>query len=118
MGHLHCIDSITGEIRWKKHLIDDLGGKLPIWGFCPSPLLVDGRLIVQPGGPSSSIVALDAATGETFWATAGKKAAYASPIYIKIASTKQVVMFDDDSLEAAILYTLEAQDIGGSKMNH
>lgn len=98
MGHLHCIDSITGEIRWKKHMIDDLGGKLPTWGFTASPLLVDGRLIVQPGGPTSSIVALDAATGEIVWATAGKKAAYASPILVDIAATKQVVTFDDDSL--------------------
>ena len=27
-------------------------------------------------------------------------------------------LFDDESLEAAILYTLEAQDLGGSKMDH
>ncbi len=98
MGHLHCIDSITGEIRWKKHLIDDLEGKLPTWGFAASPLLVDGRLIVQPGGPTSSIVALDAATGESVWSVAGKKAAYASPILLKIAAAKQIVAFDDDSL--------------------
>ncbi len=98
MGHLHCIDSITGEIRWKKHLIDDLGGTLPIWGFTASPLLVGGRLIVQPGGPTSSIVALDATTGDIVWSAAGKKAAYASPILVEVEATKQVVAFDEDSL--------------------
>jgi outer membrane protein assembly factor BamB len=98
MGHLHCIDSITGEIRWKKHLIDDLGGQLPIWGFTASPLLIDGRLIVQPGGLTNSITALDASTGRVIWSTTGKKAAYASPVLLEIGRTKQIIAFDEDTL--------------------
>ncbi len=98
MGHLHCIDAITGEIRWKQHLIDDFSGQLPIWGFTASPLLADGRLIVQPGGPANSITALDATTGSVVWSTAGKKAAYASPVLLEIGKTKQVVAFDEDTL--------------------
>ncbi len=97
-GHVHCIDAITGEIQWKKHLVEDLGGILPIWGYCASPLLIDGRLIVQPGGPRNSIAALDAKSGNVIWASPGRKAAYASPVFADIASMKQVIAFDDETL--------------------
>lgn len=98
MGHLHCIDCLTGEIKWKMNLIDDLGGQLPVWGYTASPLLVDGRLIVQPGGYANSITALDASTGKVLWSAAGKKAAYASPVFAEIGKTKQIIGFNEDSL--------------------
>jgi len=34
-----------------------------VWGVCSSPLTVDGRLIVNPGGPEASVVARDPASG-------------------------------------------------------
>ena len=98
MGHIHCIDSVSGEILWKKHLVEDLGGIRPIWGYCASPLLIDGRLIVQPGGLHSSIAALDAETGSVLWATPGRKTAYASPVVDTRATITQVIAFDEDSL--------------------
>ena len=50
-GDLHCVRLDSGEVVWRKNLRQQFGvsSKL-VWGACSSPLLVDGRLIVNPGG--------------------------------------------------------------------
>ncbi|MHC4199201.1 MAG: outer membrane protein assembly factor BamB family protein, partial [Planctomycetota bacterium] len=77
-GHLHCVRLDTGRIVWKKNIIREFGAKLPGWGMCAAPLVVDDKLIVNPGGPKASIVALHRRTGEVIWRCAGAQAAYAS----------------------------------------
>ncbi len=80
-GHLLAIDPTEGQVRWRKHLVDDFGGRLPTWGYCASPLLHDDRLIVEPGGLNSHVVALDAHNGELKWKSPGtNRCAYASPV--------------------------------------
>ncbi len=68
MGDLHCLDIDSGEVKWHVHLVKDLGGVLPIWGYGWSPLLVDDRLIVMPGGPACSIAARAPESGESYLA--------------------------------------------------
>ncbi len=97
-GKLSCLDIDSGDVVWSKDLIRDLGGELPIWGFSGSPLVVGQRLIVQPGGKESSIVALSVATGEVLWSAAGRPAAYASPIVVELNSKSQVIAYDSATL--------------------
>lgn len=98
MGDLHCLDIDSGQVRWHKQLIKDLGGALPIWGYGWSPLLVEDRLIVLPGGPSASMAALHAETGELIWQSPGQGAAYASPLLAQWQGTQQVIAYDKISL--------------------
>ncbi len=98
MGHLHCLDIDSGEVKWQKHLVKDLGGVLPIWGYGWSPLLVDDRLIVLPGGPACAIAALSPENGEVLWQTGGQPAAYASPVLAQWKGHKQIVAYDRVSL--------------------
>jgi hypothetical protein len=59
-GHLHCVRLADGHEIWKRHLRDDFSANDElVWGACSSPLVVDGRLIVNPGAPDASLVALD-----------------------------------------------------------
>lgn len=37
-GDLRCVDVDSGQIRWRKHLVRELGGELPIWRYGWSPL--------------------------------------------------------------------------------
>lgn len=98
-GHLHAVDLVTGKIRWKKHFQRDFGGPNRLsWGFCFSPLIADGRLIVQPGGPESSLVALEPASGETIWKTPGRPPGHSSHVLATFGGRKQVVGYDDESL--------------------
>ena len=97
-GQLHCLDLETGNILWKQHLVDDLGGRLPLWGYSVSPIVLDGQLIVQPGGLEAGWVALNLKTGKVQWRSKGRPAAYASPIAIEFGGLKQFIGYDAVSL--------------------
>lgn len=98
LGHLNCIDIETMKVVWTKHLVNDLGGKLPIWGFSSSPFVVDEKLIVQPGGLESGWVALDPLDGKVIWKTPGRPVAYSSSIVVEIDGVRQFINYDATSL--------------------
>ena len=97
-GDLHCVNLADGSVVWKKNIVREYNAKLVAWGMCSSPLLVDGRLIVNPGSPQASTVALDAATGKELWRCPGSRAAYASFIVGNFGGMRQIVGYDADSL--------------------
>lgn len=97
-GHLHCVRLDNGEVIWKKGFGKDFGATVPIWGFCSSPLVVDDKLIINPGGTTASIVALDLATDKTVWETPGDKAAYAALILATLGGRRQIVGYDETSV--------------------
>ena len=75
MGHVLCLDAVTGEAKWSKDLVAEYGTVIPEWyaGQCPR---IDefrrGRevAILQPGGDQDVLmVALDCETGEEVWRT-------------------------------------------------
>ncbi len=68
-GHLSCLNAADGKLVWKVTM-EELGGKVPGWGYTESPL-VDGNLVVcTPGGAKGSIAAFDKTTGKKVWQTA------------------------------------------------
>lgn len=97
-GHLHCVDADSGEVKWKRHLVDDLKGERPQWGYGGSPLLFDKHLIVQPGGRDHGIVAIDASNGEVAWKATTDQTGYASPQLVEVNNIVQIVGFDRKSL--------------------
>jgi len=98
-GDLHCVEIATGKIFWKKNLYQEYGLiEKPTWGTCSSPLIVENRLIVNPGAKEASLVALDPQTGKTLWQTPGNAAAYGSLIAGKFGGRLQIVGHDSVSL--------------------
>jgi outer membrane protein assembly factor BamB len=65
---------------------------------CSTPLVVDDRLIVNPGAPDASLAALSLETGEVLWKTPGEGAAYASMILGTFGGVRQIVGYDAVSL--------------------
>jgi outer membrane protein assembly factor BamB len=98
-GHLHCVELSSGAIVWKKNVRTEFGApdELP-WGLCGSPLLVDGVLIVQPGGPQATVVALDAATGAVRWQTPGDGPGYGSLLIAQFGPQRQLIGHDATAL--------------------
>ena len=98
-GHLACLKLKSGESVWELNLrdeyepIDD-----PKWGACSSPLIADGKLIVNPGAKSASLIALDPKTGKELWKTSGKAAGYGSLIVGIFGGIRQLVGHDAESL--------------------
>ena len=97
-GDLHCVKLTNGEVVWKRNIVQDLGAKLPHWGMCASPLLVDGKFIVSPGARDASLAALNPQTGKLLWKTPGRAPAYASLIVGTLGGVKQIVGYDEVSL--------------------
>lgn len=97
-GDLRCVDLANGKVLWKRNFVRNLGGQLPTWGTCSSPLIVDDLLIVNPGGPKASLVALDLNKGHIRWKSPGAPAAYASFIAARLGGRTQIVGYDQNSL--------------------
>jgi outer membrane protein assembly factor BamB len=99
-GQLISARLATGEIVWKKDLHAQFGGRDEhnSWGSTSSPLIVDDKLIVNPGGPEASIVALAPETGEVIWKTPGDTAAFGSLIVGTFGDERQIVGHDKHAL--------------------
>lgn len=98
-GDFHCVALATGKVLWKKNLRQAFSASDDIpWGVASSPLVVDGKLIVNPGGQDASLVALDPAGGQVIWQTPGAPAAFASFIVGTFGGRKQLVGYDKTTL--------------------
>jgi outer membrane protein assembly factor BamB len=98
-GHLHCVNLKTGEVIWKKDIRSDFKVTAQLtWGYASSPLIVDGKVIVNPGADDASIVALDCSTGEVVWQTPGNAPAFSSFVLKKFGGKQQVIGYDAKSL--------------------
>lgn len=98
-GHLHCVALDSGDVLWKKNFQTDFGAPADLpWGTCGSPLIADGKLIINPGAPGASVVALDPQSGEVLWQAEGAKSAYGSFLAAELGNVKQVVGHDAESL--------------------
>ncbi len=94
-GDLHCVRMATGEVVWMRNLVLDFGVETKlIWGMCASPLIADGKLIVNPGAAHASLVALNPGNGDVIWESPGDKHAYASYICGKFGGVQQIVGYE------------------------
>ena len=101
MGDLHCVSLTTGAILWRRHLMRDFAvpkAAVSAWGYCYSPLVADGRLIVSPGAADAAVVALAPATGAEFWRASGTAAGYGSFVAAYPGDRCQVIGFDAKTL--------------------
>ena len=73
-GALICLDVKTGKPVWSRATQKEFDVPEAFFGVGSSPVLEDGKLIVQVGGqPDSNIVAFDAVSGKTLWQNGGAK---------------------------------------------
>ncbi|HVK09292.1 MAG TPA: PQQ-binding-like beta-propeller repeat protein [Gemmataceae bacterium] len=98
-GHVLCVDLATGKTVWEVNTHDEFEpAEKPRWGTSSTPLLVDDKLIVNPGAKDASLAALDAKTGKTLWKAPGRPAGYGSFVLATFGGVRQVVGHDADSL--------------------
>jgi formylglycine-generating enzyme required for sulfatase activity len=97
-GDLHCVALDSGKVLWKQHLIKDYDAKCPKWGMTATPLIVDDKLIVNPGAEKASLVALDRASGKVIWKSPGQPAAYAPFICANMRGRRHIIGYDATTL--------------------
>ena len=80
-GVLLCLDIATGKVVWQRETGKDFEVPDAFFGVGSSPILENGKVIVQVGGqPNSGVVALDAQTGKTLWENVGEKTWSGAPM--------------------------------------
>ncbi len=85
--------SPTEKSIWTMNVLKKFGGEQITWGISESPLIVGEKILVNPGGPGASIVALNKKDGSLIWKSQSEKAGYSSAIALEAAGTPQVVFF-------------------------
>lgn len=92
-GDLSALDARTGKTIWTKNVLKEFGGSNITWGISESPLVLGNKVLVNPGGPDASVVALNKADGSVVWKSQSDRAGYSSAIPVEINGGTQVVFF-------------------------
>jgi outer membrane protein assembly factor BamB len=95
---LYCLDAKSGKLRWKRDFGTLDSGYFMVpdaqWGFASSPILVDGKVVVQCDVQKGSFVAaLDLKSGKTLWKTdRADVPTWSTPALCEEAGRKQIVV--------------------------
>jgi len=99
MGHLHCFNAQTGGVIWKRDLNREYGIRMPIWGIAATPLVTDGKVILQIGGSNgASVLALYKESGKEVWRSMEDEASYSAPLMIRQAGKEVLVVWTAEHL--------------------
>jgi len=106
-GHLACLNSKTGDIVWKLDAYNKFDGEWDIWGIAESLLYHDGKIFYTPCGERTTVVALDAISGETVWESVSlpDSSAYVSPILINYGDREMIV-----SVTSNYIFTVDPEN--------
>lgn len=92
-GELRCLDAKTGAVAWGRNILTENQASNLSWAMAASPLVVDDKVIVLPGGGNGkSIVAYNKLTGAPVWKSQNDTQAYVSPMLVTLAGRRQVVV--------------------------
>jgi outer membrane protein assembly factor BamB len=126
-GDIVCV-SAKGEKVWSVNHFQKYGASAPRFGISESPLFVDGKIIVTPGGSQTALVAFDAKTGKVVWETESlnEGAEYVNPLLIQHGSRKIIVTMLNktvvgvNSTDGKILWKVNYAGLqsGVSRVNH
>ena len=88
-GIIHCLGAADGKVIWTKNLQEELGAKIPEWGFAGS-FFIEGDLAILNIGSAGT--ALDKKTGKVVWTSGKEESGYSTPIPFD-ANGERAVMF-------------------------
>jgi outer membrane protein assembly factor BamB len=92
-GELRCLDAKSGGVVWGKNILRESGAANLPWAMAASPLIVDDKVIVLPGGSSgNSVVAYNKNNGAPVWKALNDRQGYVSPMLVTLAGRRQVLV--------------------------
>jgi len=92
-GELRCLDANNGAVIWGKNILTDNQANNLQWAQAASPLIVDDKVVVLPGGKGGkSVVAYNKTTGAPVWKVLDDIQAYVSPMLVELAGRRQILV--------------------------
>jgi outer membrane protein assembly factor BamB len=92
-GDLSCMEVNSGRIVWSLNILQKFNASNIHWGLSESPLVLGDRVLVNPGGPDASIVALNKKDGSLIWKSQSDKAGYSSAMPLQVGDVPQAIFF-------------------------
>ncbi|WP_395753494.1 PQQ-binding-like beta-propeller repeat protein [Prosthecobacter sp.] len=85
-GRVEALDFETGALLWSYDTVAELESPQGYFGRACSPMVVDGKVLLNVGGKNAQggagIIALDLSTGKLLWQATDDEASYSSPVQI------------------------------------
>lgn len=88
-GIVHCLNAADGKVVWTKNLPEELGAKIPEWGFASS-FLIQGDLALLNFGSAGT--ALEKKTGKVVWSSGPDESGYATPVPFDASGERAVLL--------------------------
>ena len=92
-GDMSVLDATSGKILWAVNVLQKFGGSNITWGLSESPLVLADRVLVNAGGPQSSIVALNKKDGSVLWRSQSDEAGYSSAVLHEAGGVREAIFF-------------------------
>jgi outer membrane protein assembly factor BamB len=88
-GIIHCLGAADGKVIWTKNLQEELGAKIPDWGFAGS-FFIEGDLAILNIGAAGT--ALDKKTGKVVWTSGTEESGYSTPVPYDAGGERAVML--------------------------
>jgi outer membrane protein assembly factor BamB len=90
-GDLHCVDVTNGQQLWSRNPLREFAGQEGYFGAGSTPIVAEGKLLLNVGGRKVGIVAFDIEQGAIAWQATEERASYSSPTLAQIDGRPQVI---------------------------
>lgn len=90
-GQLHAIDLAKGTRIWSEDTMRRFKVPKGFFGAAGSPLVEDGRVLANVGGPNAGIVAFEARSGKVLWTATSDQASYSSAVGATIGGRRLAI---------------------------
>ncbi len=91
VGHVNCLDAISGKVIWTHDLVRDFTAQQPTWGFAASPVIHGDKVVIHAGMERGAYLALDRRTGQEIWRGGPDPTGYGTPIVIRRGGRDELV---------------------------
>jgi outer membrane protein assembly factor BamB len=123
-GDIVCVGS-DGKVKWSKNHYRIFESKPIQFGISESPVVVDNKVIVSPGGKKASLAAFNIDNGDVFWKAEplDEEPQYVNPRLIEYKGKKMIVtvmgthIFAVNAIDGKILWKVNYAEINGAKGN-
>ena len=120
-GELSCV-SINGKLNWTVDVFKKYNSPTPRFGISESPVVVDNKVIMTPGGNVTTMVAFNVENGNEVWRTESlrEEAQYVNPLLIERGGKKIIVthtatyIFSVNAADGTIVWKFDFKSVNGN----